>query len=161
MMNNLKSFVAGLKTAQVITLYNLSVETGKAVKKFADRKTAEGRMLKALAPNGQEDEYRAFVEKHGADAKSAGIELPVLEAPKPEANEEAPKKRGRKAAPRQDGDAPRKQNTPPHLNLRCPTCQYYAKSTPAMLKIARLICPVDPKHGKLLTAEERGEKRGR
>lgn len=63
------------------------------------------------------------------------------------------------AAPSEDG--PRKQNTPPHLNVRCAHCGYYAKTTPAMMKIARLKCPVDGKHGNLLTAEERNEKRGR
>ena len=65
----------------------------------------------------------------------------------------------KRAAPRADGEEPRKQNTPPHLNLRCPKCGYYVKSTPAMLEIARVKCPVDGQ--KLLTKEERGEHRGR
>lgn len=67
-------------------------------------------------------------------------------------------KRVRGTAPA-DGAEPKKQNTPPHLNLRCAKCGYYAKSTPAMLAIARLKCPVD--NSILQTKEERGETRGK
>jgi hypothetical protein len=174
--NTLANFVTGLKTSQLVALYNLT--TDKKIKKFADRKTAEKRILSLLAPNGQEEEYRAFRAKYGkASIEVADAELPDLfPVPVPvivptdaqsdkavaavNAETEAmKKKRGRKAAPRVDGSAPAKQNTPPHLNLRCPVCAYYAKTTPAMLKLARLACPLG--HGKLLTAEERGEKRGR
>ena len=55
----------------------------------------------------------------------------------------------------------KKQKPSPHLNLRCEVCAYYAKTTTEMHAKARLVCPVDAKHGKLKTAEERGEKRGR
>ncbi len=59
--------------------------------------------------------------------------------------------------------APKKQNTPPHLNLRCPigSCGYYAKTTPGWLAKGRLVCPMNPAHGILKTAEERAEKRGK
>lgn len=58
-------------------------------------------------------------------------------------------------------DGPKKQNTPPHLNLRCPSCGFYAKTTPEWLAKGRLQCPMNKAHGALLTAEERNEKRGR
>ncbi len=54
----------------------------------------------------------------------------------------------------------KKQTAPPHLNLRCPLCGYYAKSIPSMLAKGRLKCPVHPAQN-LETAEERHEKRGR
>jgi len=47
----------------------------------------------------------------------------------------------------------------PHVNLRCPTCGYYAKTTKEWLAVKRLCCPIDG--AELLTAGERGEKRGR
>lgn len=46
-----------------------------------------------------------------------------------------------------------------HLNLRCPKCDYYAKTTGAMLKQGRLRCPIDK--SILQTKDERGETRGR
>ena len=45
------------------------------------------------------------------------------------------------------------------LNLRCPKCNYSAKTTDEMLVKGRLRCPVD--HCILRTKEERGETRGR
>ena len=47
----------------------------------------------------------------------------------------------------------KKQPTEPHLNLRCPKCDYYAKTTRSYLAIGRLICPVDSQI--LLTWDER------
>ncbi len=53
----------------------------------------------------------------------------------------------------------KKQKVIPHLNLRCPACGYYAKTTPEWMSKGRLKCPVDGKD--LLTKIERGETRGR
>jgi len=53
----------------------------------------------------------------------------------------------------------KKQKVIPHLNLRCPDCGYYAKTTPEWMSKGRLKCPVDGKD--LLTKIERGETRGR
>lgn len=53
----------------------------------------------------------------------------------------------------------KKQKIIPHLNLRCPACGYYAKTTPEWMSKGRLKCPVDGKD--LLTKIERGETRGR
>jgi len=45
------------------------------------------------------------------------------------------------------------------VNLHCGTCGYYARAGIEQMKAARLVCPVDKRHGLLLTPEERGEKR--
>lgn len=98
-------------------------------------------------------------QKLMADIKAVLAVKPVVVDSTPQAK--APISKPAITKPTPVPAAPKAQNTPPHLNLRCPVCAYYAKSTPAMLKLARLVCPVDRKHGILMTAEERGEKRGR
>ncbi len=163
MQKTLTTFVKGLKTALLVALYNLAQdpETWKGngkpsatVKKFTDRATAEKRLIKLMT--GWDDAanafagYNEFYADFAHKAKKLSIDLPTPEEDKPEA------KKG-KMPRKTDGQS----KTPPHLNLRCPSCGYYAKTIPTMLAKARLICPVDPKHGKLLTADERGEKRGR
>lgn len=45
------------------------------------------------------------------------------------------------------------QKNEPMFNLRCPECDYFAKTTESMLEIARLCCPVDGEI--LLTKKER------
>lgn len=47
------------------------------------------------------------------------------------------------------------QPSTPHVNLRCPECGYYAKTTKDMLDIGRLECPIDGE--ELLTRQERKE----
>lgn len=49
----------------------------------------------------------------------------------------------------------RKQPTKSHVNLRCPSCDYYAKTTREMLAVGRLKCPADGE--TLLTAKERAK----
>lgn len=46
------------------------------------------------------------------------------------------------------------------VNLRCPRCAYYAKTTRGMLRRARLKCPLHPAE-VLETPSERNEQRGR
>jgi hypothetical protein len=178
---NITEFVKQTNLKTLVDIYNTALPE-KPVKKFTDRKTAEARLLKLMA--GSPD-YITFYNQHATKIENFGIDLPALAKPvdpleTPEMArakkmlEQERKNREQKgsapaptpAAPatkrRQPSDAPaKKQNTPPHLNVRCAACGYYAKTTPAMMKIARLLCPVDHKHGMLLTAEERGEKRGR
>lgn len=182
---NLTTFIQNLNSKELVFIHN-TVNPDGQIKKFADRATAEKRMLKIIAGN---PDYITFHKANAAKLKADGIVIPAIEAPVPvppvrTASPEAPTKeqiKARKileamkakaqpegsAAPKatrapKEGAAPaKKQNTPPHLNVRCACCGYYAKTTPAMMQIARLKCPVDPKHGNLLTAEERGENRGR
>ena len=184
---NITIFVKSLNSKQLVGIYNLAAPEDKQIKKFVDRPTAEARVIKVV---GGSPDYITFHQKYSQLVKPLGIELPEIEAPKPAPMEDTPEmakakkileqdrkrrdaganavepaaapaapKPARKSAP-STGEA-KKQNTPPHLNVRCASCGYYAKTTPAMMKIARLKCPVDAKHGNLLTAEERGEKRGR
>ncbi len=98
-------------------------------------------------------------------ASTAGLATLVEKAPAPvaavPATKPAVKKADKPAKVAKSPKEPKVQKKYPHLNLRCPVCKYYAKTTVEMAKKARLVCPVDAKHGKLLTAEERGEKRGR
>lgn len=45
------------------------------------------------------------------------------------------------------------------VNLRCPKCKFFAKTSAEMMGRGRLKCPVDG--AVLATKEERGEKKGR
>lgn len=65
----------------------------------------------------------------------------VLKKPMAQATENTPKAKG------------------PHVNLRCPKGDYYAKTTRNMLRVARLRCPVHKTI--LMTPAEREENRGR
>lgn len=188
MIKTLETIIKASKTSMLVAFYNKFAE--KPVTKFADRKTAEGRLLQLAVNKNMTAE--SFVGAMGEFADQSEINALVALLPKKEekkvveiakpvvakaiaakpahevitdnASDKAvaainkPAKKESSETP--DGE-PRKQNTPPHLNLRCPVCGYYAKTTPACLAKARLTCPVDAKHGHLLTAEERNEKRGR
>jgi hypothetical protein len=202
MGNKLSSFVKGLKTPDILALYNLANYPETPVKRFATRMAAEARLVRVMAVDPA-----YFYKRLAAPAAKLNIHLPVPEGATPRKpaapavvpvskrpaidviTDAADKKalqaieaEGRPAAPKpaapavrahalakeesaqadaREGKAKKKQITSPHLNLRCPECGYYAKSTMVYLAIARLACPVSPKHGPLLTADERGEKRGR
>lgn len=137
-----KDQIKAAKTSALVALYNSTVPVEKHIKKFVNRAEAERRVgLLWTAPKPEPQPASA----------------PAL------ASSPAPAKKDAPAPAKKDAPAStsKKQNTPPHLNLRCPVCKYYAKTTPACLKLARLRCPVDVAHGILKTAEERGEKRGR
>jgi hypothetical protein len=164
----LNTFVKTLKTAQLVGLYNLvnatsdwkvSGKAAPAVKKFADRATAEKRILKLMTSwdGGTTvfSSYNEFYADFASASKKIGVDLPTPEEEKVVAS-------AKKKAPKKEGAAG-KSKTPPHLNLRCDHegCGYYIKTTPFWLKKGRVICPMDKSHGILKTAEERGEKRGR
>lgn len=157
----LQTYLSSLKTAQLVAIYNLA--TPKApVKKFENRGTAEKRLLTLLTgwnvTKDEPDGYANFFADFAVAGK-LGFDLPEPEAPaaeKPEPGEK-PKREKKERAPREKKE---KEAPSPHLNLRCGTCKFYAKTTEAMMKLGRLACPVDPKHGKLLTAVERSENRG-
>lgn len=163
MTKTLSTFIKGLKTQLLVSLYNMAQNpetwkgTGKPsaeVKKFADRATAEKRLLRLMTVWDDAETafggYNEFYADFAHNAKKIGIDLPT-----PEDEVKPAKESKAKATP---GG---KQATPPHFNLRCPSCGYYAKTTMDFLNKGRLVCPVNPKHGVLKTAEERGEKRGR
>lgn len=142
------------------------VETnGITSKKVSPKNLASKPVIEVITDKADAKALAALEKEQAAKAKKA-LKAPVPSALAKNLKETgitAPKAKTPPApkAPRPEGEAPAKQNTPPHLNLRCPSCGYYAKSTPDMLAIARLACPVNSKHGILLTKEERGENRGR
>lgn len=161
-MKEVKTFIQTLKTAQLVALYNLVNPPEARVKKFADRATAEARLVKMIdkyPDNGYSDFFSDFA---GQTAK-LGFELPAP-APAPEPVKEVPQEED-KPAPKKGVRAERakksKEPSSPHVNLRCGSCDYYAKTTLVFLAKGRLVCPMNKAHGNLLTAEERGEKRGR
>lgn len=165
---NITTFIKEQNTKTLVDIFNLTQPT--PIKKFSDRAAAEKRMTKLMAGN---PDYITFYKQFAGKLKADHITIPPIEMPKPAPEPAAAAPVKTKPAPvnklakeestqadQREGRTPKKQKLTPHLNLRCPSCGYYAKSTPAMLSKARLTCPVDPKHGKLLTAEERGETRG-
>lgn len=158
------AFAKDLDTKVIIAAHNFLNDNGAPVKKFADRKTAEVRLAKMIsqriAQNDSFKDLRAVIVALEAVkligeglSKDAQLKycppVKAASAPKPPAS-------ARPAA------APHEKKQPePILNLRCPSCGYFAKVWPSHMAIARLKCPVDKSHGDLLTAEERNEKRGR
>jgi hypothetical protein len=139
---NITAYVKSLNAKTLVDIFNIT-HPETPIKKFTDRATAERRMIKII---GGSPDYLAFYQMNATKLKAEAIELPTIEEPPPP----PPAVRPAAAA-----------DMSPHLNLRCPHCGYYVKSTAAMLSRARLTCPVDLQHGLLLTAAERGEKRGR
>lgn len=132
-------FVHGLQTNVLIDLYNQVAQrlNLKTVVKFRDRLTAEDRLNRIIL-NWEPTTNTNFFEEF------------------PKAKEKAIAGGFIKATPKEkEALAKITKTTAAHLNLRCAHCHYYAKTTIQMLKIARLICPVDNKHGLLLTKEER------
>lgn len=170
------------KTSDLVEFWNIHHQNAP-IKKFADRATAVKRctaLQESLSGTNTAPApvqvLKSVVNKAIAAGAPVFINKPIAEVPAIEVITDKVSDKALKALEAEKGKkpakkstpalthvetGPKKQNTPPHLNLRCPSCGYYAKTTPACLKLARLICPVDPKHGKLLTADERNEKRGR
>lgn len=151
-----------LATSQLVAVKN-SLSSGKPIQKFSTRAAGEAAVGKLL-PSSYE-EALASLKKEGIKiapefteaAPEPSPKLLLMPAAAPKAVAKAPK-----AAPPASGDpAPKKQVHAPMLNIRCGTCGFFAKTTPAMLGKGRLKCPIHASHGNLLTAEERGEKRGR
>lgn len=172
-----------LKTAEIINLYNSHLMEGaSAVKKFSDRAAAEKRLLKLAEENlGLMDRLNDLANGNGS--------MPLLESdlvdPKPEpelgnpqgltlvgakaldavlaAKKAAEEKEAKKVAKatKKAAAGPKKQKTIPQINLRCPSCGFFAKTTTEWHAKGKLVCPMNKAHGVLQTAEERGEKRGR
>ena len=146
-------FLKLLKTSQLIAMYNYANPTNM-VNKFADHETA----IKRVAALVKGTEYSALYQRFAK--RVHGVVLPPPEdvglleeePPAPEPEPEPKPKPIKEKKPKENS---------PHLNLRRPTCKYYIKTTAEMLAIARPNCPANIAHGKLLTANERGEKRGR
>ncbi len=180
MTKTLTDFVKALKTAQLVALYNMANEPddfrGKGkplppVKKFSDRPTAEKRIVKMITTwddaQNTFDGYNEFYGQYATKAHKIGIDLPTPEEKDSAIIKAVPENNAKVKIPTtaeaKEAKKVAAQKTPPHLNLRCPVlgCGYYAKTTPAWLKKGRLVCPMDKTHGKLETADERGEKRGR
>lgn len=163
---NLTKYIEDQNTKTLVDIYNTTSDS--PVKKFSDRKAAVTRLTKHMGGN---PDYVAFYKANAAKLKAVGIEIPSLEAPAPVTPEQAKAqkvlaklKKEQAAGKTTNVDAPaasKKQNTPPLLNIRCPHCGFFAKVPAASIGGPRLVCPVAKDHGKLLTAEERGEKRGR
>lgn len=143
-------FLGALKTSQLIALYNYANPT-KMVNKFPDHAAAVKRVALLVDSN----EYKALYDKFAK--RVHGVVFPAPED-MTLVEEEPPK---HIPLPPKIPKEKKKQIVKPHINLRCPKCNYYVKTTEDMLAIARPRCPVDITHGLLLTAVERGEKRGR
>jgi hypothetical protein len=155
-LDNLKTFIADATPATLVSLYNATLPgTAKLIKKFSDRKTAQERLWNLMtthegAKNPTEG-YRAFYADHCADALKAKIELPEPPAEVTTKSAKAPK----------EPKAPRvKKEHITLFNVRCPVCGYFAKGSLSGQGEHRLVCPANPKHGILLSPEERKEQRG-
>lgn len=169
-MKKFKSLIKSLTTVQIVGLYNLANPKAQ-IQKFSDRATAEKRILAVAGKWGeaknQSDGYEMFFGDLATDTVKLGFELPAPDDSTPELGEkpaaaktfgvvEGGKGKGTRPAasspkpPAVAKDGP----APPHLNLRCPVCNYYAKTTPDMMAVGRLLCPVSG-HGILQTKEER------
>lgn len=167
-----EAFLKTLKPPQLVEIYN-ALSKGKIIKKFIDRPTAESKVLALLPPaNGAmgdtrerllkllsaSDVHLAFTEEQVNSQRAIEIEQTRHRereaAVKPPAPPPVSVSSG---APRPRREA---QPAPAQINLRCPDCGYFAKTTVVMMAKARLVCPVSLSHGKLLTPAEREEKRG-
>lgn len=171
MSRQLTSFIKGLATKHLLSLFNLAQPSGSApVKKFADRPTAEKRMTQAIAKwdgaTAEDEGYANFFGDFAAKTAKLGFELPapVDDAPNPNDIVNAVMEAGKstKAPTIKKERKPRAKKDKvgaEQLNLRCPECDYFAKTDKRSLALGRLVCPVHPKQ-VLQTKEERGEKRG-